>query len=143
MPRGGFGGHGFGGRGFGGWGHGFGMRRFGVPMVMPMMGGYGYGMGSPLLTSLLAGGVGYALGSNTAQQNEQVPVYQQQYPPYPYPYQGTPVAPYQGTPIAPSGQPTSTDNGKLAQLQLLGELRESGTITEDEFESEKQRILNS
>jgi hypothetical protein len=128
MPRGGF------GRGFG---RGFGMRRFGAPLIVPM-GGYGWGtggFGSPLLTSLLAGGVGYALGSNTAQQGQQPP------PPYPYPYPSPPM--YQAPSAPAQGQPADTDRGKLAQLQLLGELREAGTLTEEEFEREKQRILNS
>lgn len=120
MPRGGF--------GRGGFGRGFGMRRFGAPLVMPMG---GMGMGSPLLTSLLAGGVGYALGSNAAQQNQQQP------PPSPYP------SPYQAPPAAPSIPASSANNGKLAQLKLLGELHEAGTLTDDEFESEKQRILRS
>jgi Short C-terminal domain len=127
MPRGGF------GRGFG---RGFGMRRFGAPLVMPMG---GYGMGSPLLTTLMAGGLGYALGSNAAQQAapqaQQVaaPPYPQ-YQPYPYP-----PYPYQAPPAPTSG----ADSGKLAQLQLLGQLHASGTLTDDEFESEKQRILRS
>ena len=122
MPRGGFGG-GF-GRGFG---RGFGMRRVGVPL----MGGWGWGgMGSPLLTTLMAGGLGYAIGSSSAQQNAP------QYPPYPpQPY------PYQAPPAAPQGPVSGADSGKLAQLQLLGELHESGVLTDDEFEREKQRIL--
>ena len=92
----------------------------------------GMGMGSPLLTSLLAGGVGYALGSNSAQQGaQQAPPYYQQ--PYPYPYQAPPAA--------PQGQGAGADNGRLAQLRLLGELHESGTLTDDEFERQKQRIL--
>jgi len=120
MPRGGFGG-GF-GRGFG---RGFGMRRVGVPL----MGGWG-GMGSPLLTTLMAGGLGYAIGSSSAQQNAP------QYPPYPpQPY------PYQAPPAAPQGPASGADSGKLAQLRLLGELHESGVLTDDEFEREKQRIL--
>ena len=120
MPRGGFGG----GFGRGGFGRGFGMRRFGAPLVMPM-GGYGMGMGSPLLTTLMAGGLGYALGSNSAQPGvQQAPPYQQ---PYPYPY------PYQAPPAAPQGQGAGADSGKLAQLQLLGELHELGTLTDDEF----------
>jgi hypothetical protein len=121
MPRGGF------GRGFG---HGFGRRRFGAPFVIPM-GGYGMG-GSPLLTSLLAGRVGYALGNSAAQQNQpQPPAYQ----PYssPYPYQTQPQA-------APAPSRTS-ESSQLAQLELLGRLHESGVLTDDEFEREKQRIL--
>jgi hypothetical protein len=121
MPRGGF------GRGFG---RGFGMRRIGVPLVMPM-GGWGWGgMGSPLLTTLMAGGLGYALGSNSAQQAAP------QYQPYPYP-----PYPYQAPPAPPQAQASGADSGKLAQLKLLGELHDSGTLTDDEFESEKQRIL--
>jgi putative oligomerization/nucleic acid binding protein len=129
MPRGGFGG----GFGRGGFGRGFGMRRYGAPLVMPM-GGWGMGMGgygSPLLTSLLAGGVGYALGSNSAQQNQRPPAYQ----PYPYPY------PYQAPPPATPAPSPGADSGQLAQLKLLGELRDSGVLTDDEFERQKQRIL--
>jgi hypothetical protein len=36
---------------------------------------------------------------------------------------------------------SSADSGKLAQLKLLGELHDSGILTDDEFEREKQRIL--
>ena len=129
MPRGGF------GRGFGG--RGFGVRRFGAPLVMPM-GGWGMGMGgSPLLTTLMAGGLGYALGSSSAQQPAQQAA--PQAPPYP-PY---PPYPYQGPPAVTPGPAPSADSGKLAQLQLLGELRDSGVLTDDEFESQKQRILRS
>ncbi len=119
MPRGGF------GRGFGG--RGFGMRRFGAPLVMPM-GGMGMGgFGSPLLTTLMAGGLGYALGSGSAQQ---AAPQAQPYPPYPY--QAPPAAPQE-----------PADSGKLAQLKLLGELHDSGILTDDEFGREKQRILRS
>jgi hypothetical protein len=126
MPRGGF------GRGFG---RGFGMRRIGVPLVVPMGGWGGMGMGSPLLTTLMAGGLGYALGSNSAQQAVPqaqpmtAPAYPA-YPPYPYP-----------PPQAAPGTSSSADSGKLAQLKLLGELHDSGILTDDEFEREKQRIL--
>jgi len=113
----------------GGFGRGLGMRRFGAPLLMPM-GGWG-GMGSPLLTTLIAGGFGYMMGSSSAQQ---AAPQTSPYPPYP-PY------PYQGQPVAPQGSTYSADSGKLAQLKLLGELRESGILTNDEFEREKQRIL--
>jgi hypothetical protein len=125
MPRGGF------GRGFGG--RGFGMRRFGAPLVYPRMGGWG--MGSPLLTTLMAGGLGYALGSNAAQQAAPQAPQAPQYQPYPYPYQAPPAP--------PQGQVPTPDSGRLAQLKLLGELHESGILTNDEFEREKQRILRS
>jgi membrane protease subunit (stomatin/prohibitin family) len=85
--------------------------------------GMGMGMGSPLLTGLMGGGLGYLLGSNSANQqaNQQVqqvaPTYQQ-----------------------PQAAPPSADN--LAQLKLLGELHDSGVLTDEEFTREKNRILN-
>ena len=96
------------------------------------------GFGSPLLTTLMAGGLGYVMGSSSAQQS--APQAQQTmaapaYQPYPYPYQVPPAA--------PQGPVYSADSGKLAQLKLLGELHDSGVLTDDEFESEKQRILRS
>jgi hypothetical protein len=122
MPRGG----GFGGRGGGGFGGrgggGFGMRRMGSPLLYPMG---GWGMGSPLSSTLMAGGLGYMMGSNSVQQAAQPPVYQQ-----PYPYQEPPASP-------------DANNGKLAQLQLLGKLHDTGVLNDDEFEREKQQILNS
>ena len=130
MPRGGFGG--FRG-GFGGFRGGFGGRRMGGPIIMG--GGMGMGgmcgLGSPLLTSLLAGGVGYALGSNSGQNASQG----QAQPPYP-------VAPqYYPMPTAPQAPAAGSDTGRLAQLQLLGELHDSGVLSDDEFAREKQRIL--
>ena len=135
MPRGGFGGRGFGGRGFG-------MRRFGAPLVYPGYGMGGGGFGSPLLNTLLAGGVGYALGSSSDQQ-QQVP---QQAPPYPpYPYQAPPAQQqqqpsYQAPPA--QQQAVLADTGRLSQLKLLADLHEKGVLTDDEFEREKQRILS-
>lgn len=120
MPRGRFGGGGFRGRGFG-------MRRVGAPLI-----GIG-GVGSPLLNTLVAGGLGYVLGSNAAQQTAPQPVV------VPYPtYQPNP---YQGPPTAPQGPTTSAVDNRLAQLKLLGELRQSGLLSDEEFEREKQRIL--
>lgn len=130
MPRG-FGGHGFGG-GFGG--RGFGMRRIGGPIIMGRGMGMG-GFGSPLLTSLMAGGLGYVIGSNAAQQSSappQPPVLVPQYPPYPYESPPPPAWP------AP---PANPDSDRLAKLQLLGELHGSGVLNDEEFEREKQRIL--
>jgi hypothetical protein len=68
----------------------------------------------PLFTGLLAGGLGYLLGSNNNPgQNPQ----------------GAPQ------PAAPVNQDT------LAQLKLLGELHDKGVLTDDEFTREKNRLL--
>lgn len=129
MPRGGFHG-GFRGGGFG--------RRYGPPLIG--MGGMGMGMGSPLLTSLIAGGIGYLFGSNA---NRQDPAQLQQVMPVPV-YTQPPVQPYtsaQELPPIPV-PPASTSSDTLAQLKLLGELHASGVLTDEEFAREKSRILN-
>ena len=118
MPRG-FGGGGFGRGGFGG---GFGMRRGGFPLL-----GMGMGMGMMGMGPLMYGGLGYLLGSNSA--NNQQPQQVQQVVPAPGYY---PQAP------APTSNP---DSDKLTQLKLLGELHDKGTLTDGEFDREKSRIL--
>jgi hypothetical protein len=40
-----------------------------------------------------------------------------------------------------SQPPASTHSDQLAQLRLLGQLRESGVLTEEEFQQQKQKIL--
>ena len=121
------------------------------------MGGLGMGGGGGLLDSLIAGGIGYMAGRRSqAGQNQQYPPqYQQQYPQYPPQYQqGGPQ--YQQYPpqyqqaasqyqqAAPQYQPPtpSDQNSAAAQLKLLGHLRDSGMLTDDEFQQEKQKILN-
>ncbi len=126
------------------------MRRRGFPLLFPM-GGFGMGMGGGLLGDLMAGGIGYLMGRQSAQQapQYQVPQYQPpQAPQYQAPqYQPTQAPQYQ----APQYQPpqdtnqqaplASSSNEKLAQIQLLGRLRQSGLLTNDEFEAEKRKIL--
>jgi hypothetical protein len=83
--------------------------------------GLGFGMG-PLFTGMLAGGLGYLIGSNANQgQNPQV-------------VQVMPAT-NQGQPAAPANTDT------LAQLKLLGELHDNGVLTDDEFTREKNRLL--
>src|SRR5579875_109830 len=134
MPHGGFG-H-FGGGWGGGWG-GWGGRRIGFPLIggwgLGGLGGFG---GGGLLGDLLSGGVGYMIGKNSAQNQQQY----QQYPQYPPQYQ-QPAPQYQ--PPAQASTPTgSTQNNRLAQLKLLGQLHDQGVLSDDEFQAEKQRILN-
>lgn len=48
----------------------------------------------------------------------------------------------QGTyPEPPPPATSTTTDDTLAQLKQLGELRESGVLTEEEFEAQKARIL--
>ena len=106
------------------------MRRGGMPLLGM---GMGMGMGGPLMTGLMAGGLGYLLGSNSNQpQNPQVV----QMMPAQAPYQAQ--QPYQ-TPQAAPASPAGAD--KLAQLRLLGELHDKGVLTDDEFTREKNQIL--
>lgn len=106
--------------------------------------------GGGLMGDLLAGGLGYMMGRGSARQNQQYPPqYQQQYQQYPPQYQQpAPQYPPQYQQATPQYQPptqgsaASAQNARLAQLRLLGQMRQSGTLTEDEFQAEKQKILN-
>jgi hypothetical protein len=106
------------------------MRRGGMPLIG--MGGMGMGMGSPLLSGLMTGGLGYLLGRSSSQQQE------------PQVVQVVPAStsqqsqPSQAAPAPSSG----ADGDKLAQLKLLGELHSSGVLTDEEFTREKNRILD-
>jgi len=143
------------------WGGPF-MRRRGFPLFP--MGGYGMGWGG-LIGDLMAGGIGYMIGKQSAQQGQQyqtpqyqpqqapqyqppqyqTPQYQpQQAPQYQTPQYQPPQAPqYQASAVTPNQQVTaaSSVNERLAQLKLLGHLRDTGLLTNDEFEREKQKIM--
>jgi hypothetical protein len=139
------------------------MRRRGFPLFP--MGGYGMGMGmgGGLMGDLVAGGIGYLMGKQSAQQGQQyqtpqyqppqyqTPQYQpqqgQQYqtPQYQPPQYQPPQTPqYQAPTMTPNQQATanSGENERLAQLKLLGHLRDSGLLTNDEFEAEKRKIMH-
>ncbi len=119
----------------------------------------GMGMGGGLLGELAAGGIGYLMGKQSAQQAQQyqAPQYQGPPPQYQTPQYQPPQTPqyqtpqyqppqtphYQAPAVMPNQQTAATSGGneKLAQLKLLGHLRESGLLTNDEFEAEKRKIM--
>src|SRR5712692_11995055 len=105
-----------------------------------------------LLGDLAAGGIGYLMGKQSAQQTQQyqAPQYQApQTPQYQAPQYQAPQTPqyqapqHQAPTVAPNQQATAASgtNERLAQIKLLGHLRDSGLLTNDEFEAEKQKIL--
>src|SRR2546430_17539558 len=103
------------------WGGGY-MRRRGFPLFP--MGGYGMGMGG-LLGDLAAGGIGYMMGKQSAQQTQQYQGLQYQTPQYQPPQ--TPQ--YQAPAVSPNQQAAASgESGRLAQLKLLGHLRDSGLL---------------
>jgi len=120
------------------------MRRRGFPLFP--MGGFGMGMGGggSLLGDLAAGGIGYLMGRQSAQQapQYQAPQYQPpQTPQYQAPQYQPPQTPQYQPPANQQAPAASGGNERLAQLQLLGHLRDSGLLTNDEFEAEKRKIL--
>lgn len=121
------------------------MRRRGFPLLFPM-GGFGMGMGGggSFLGDLAAGGIGYLMGRQSAQQapQYQAPQYQPpQTPQYQPPQAPQYQAPQYQPPANQQAPAASGGNERLAQLQLLGHLRDSGLLTNDEFEAEKRKIL--
>ena len=53
-----------------------------------------------------------------------------------------PTAPPQAAQAPPSSPPVSTAD-KIAQLKSLGELRDSGVLSNSEFETEKRKLLET
>ena len=68
---------------------------------------------SSFLGDLIVGGLGYLIGRQQGQNQSQ-----------------------QRQPRA------TTQSDQLAQFRLLGQLRESGVLTEEEFQEQKQKILH-
>jgi Short C-terminal domain len=66
-----------------------------------------------LLNDLLVGGLGYLIGRQQEQSQSQ-----------------------------PRQPQATTHSDQLAQLRLLDQLRESGVLTEEEFQQQKQNILH-
>ena len=123
----------------------------------------------PLLRAAAVGGVAYAAGHHSAtksaeqqytdaqqsaqiadlQQQQEQPAYQQPAPPPPVYQQAAPPPPVYQQPAPPPPQAAApapsgaTTDDKLAQLKQLGELRESGVLTDAEFEATKLKILGS
>jgi hypothetical protein len=119
--------------------------------------------GGGLIGDLMAGGIGYMIGRQSSQQapqyqppQYQAPQYQQQAPQYPPQYQPQQAPQYQAPQYQPQQTPqyqtsgvtpnqqgaaASSENERLAQLKLLGHLRDTGLITNDEFEVEKRKIM--
>jgi hemolysin activation/secretion protein len=107
-----------------------------------------------LLRTAVVGGVAYGVGHHMAtksaqqqqtdaQQNAQIAdvqdqqAAQQQAPPPPPVYQQAPPPPQGAAPAESTGL-TPDD---FAQLKQLGQLHESGVLTDPEFEAAKQKIL--
>jgi hypothetical protein len=102
-------------------------------------------IGRRIVRTAVVGGVAYGVGHHAAtksaeqaqmdaQQNTQIEDLQQQQAPAAQPvYQPPPPQA-----AAPSGGLSPDD---IAQLQQLGQLHESGVLTDAEFETAKQKIL--
>ncbi len=90
--------------------------------------------GSPVLRTAIVGGVAYAAGSSAAKgtareasQEQRIAELEQQQ--------------RAAAPAAAPAPPAGMTADKMEQLKQLGELRQSGILTDAEFEIEKQKIL--
>ena len=104
-------------------------------------------VGRRLVRTAAVGGVAYGVGHHAAtksaeqqqmdaQQNAQIADMQQQ--------QAAQAAqPAPPPPQAAAPAPSGMTSDKIEQLKQLGQLHESGILTDAEFEAEKQKILNS
>jgi hemolysin activation/secretion protein len=102
-----------------------------------------------LLRTAVVGGVAYGVGHHMAtksaqqqqtdaQQNAQIEDMQQQQQ---YAQQAPPPPVYQQPAPPPPAAPTGLTPDDIAQLKQLGQLHESGVLTDPEFEAAKAKIL--
>jgi hypothetical protein len=89
----------------------------------------------PLLRGAMVGGVGYMAGKAGANRAAQESSQEQRIESL----EGgqPPVAP----PAAPAPAAVPASSSTIEQLKQLGELRDSGVLTPEEFEREKQKLL--
>jgi Short C-terminal domain len=92
----------------------------------------------PLMRGAMVGGVGYMAGKAGANRAAQEQSQEQRLAEMESQQQA--AAP----PPPPPGPPAGSGSGSaIEQLKQLGELRDSGVLTAEEFEREKQKILNT
>jgi hypothetical protein len=89
----------------------------------------------PLMRGAMVGGVGYMAGKAGANRAAREQSQEQRLASV----EGQQAAPPPPPPAPPAGGSTG---GTIEQLKQLGELRDSGVLTAEEFEREKQKILN-
>lgn len=78
------------------------------------------------------------------EQQQQQAYQQQPYQQQPYPQQGYPQQGYPQPAAAPAAAAPANDmSDQIAQLKQLGELRDQGILSDQEFEAQKQKILGS
>jgi len=112
-------------------------------------------VGRAIVITAAVGGVAYAAGHHVAkksaeqeymdaQQNAQIADLQQQAAAAPpYYQQPAPPPPVYQQPAPPPPQAAGLTTDDIAQLKQLGDLHESGVLTDAEFEAAKQKILGS
>ncbi len=85
----------------------------------------------PLLRAAMVGGAGYAAGKRRAQAQEHEAVQDAEI----QQTQAPPEAPAQG------GGGGMSEVDRLDALKKLGELHDSGVLTDEQFEAEKEKLL--
>lgn len=91
----------------------------------------------PLMRAAVVGGVGYAAGKKRAkgqQRMDEVEAEAQQ-------AQEMASQTYSTQPSQAQATGSPLDSGRIEKLKELGSLRDSGVLTEEEFQLEKKRIL--
>lgn len=80
----------------------------------------------------MVGGVGYAAGRAGARRSAQEEAQEQRL---------AGLESQQAPPAAAPAPPSASADTTIEQLQKLGQLRDSGVLTDAEFEAQKQKIL--
>jgi membrane protease subunit (stomatin/prohibitin family) len=92
-------------------------------------------VGTAARTAVIAGTATAVSGAVSGKQQQKAAAQQQQAAAQQQPAQQAAAPP----PAAPGGM----DEAKIEKLKQLGELKDAGVLTEEEFAAEKAKILNS
>jgi hypothetical protein len=91
----------------------------------------------PLLRGAMVGGAGYMAGKAGAKRAARESSQEQRIESL----EGSQAAPPAQPAAAAAPPPAASAGGTIEQLKQLGELRDSGVLTAEEFEREKQKLL--
>lgn len=84
----------------------------------------------PLLRAAMVGGAGYAAGKHRAQTQEQEP-----------PQAAAPQQTQAGETSVQAGGGAMSEMDRIDALKKLGDLHDSGVLTDEQFEAEKEKLI--
>ena len=102
----------------------------------------------PLMRAAMVGGAAYHVGktrqeSQYREQEQEQRIQDLESQQYAAPAQAAPPPPAYAAPPAPAPAAGGITDDAIEQLTKLGQLRDAGVLTDDEFEQQKRKLLGT